>query len=87
MNACLILIDLQNDYFNGGNMELVEIEQATINARQLLQKFRDEDLPVIHIQHLSTRPDATFFLPNTPGVEINEMVSPQQGEIVVSKNQ
>ena len=86
MNACLIVVDLQNDYFAGGKMELVNIEQAAENAQQLLGKFRGNDMPIIHIQHVSARPGATFFLPNTKGVEIHEMVSPLKGENVVSKN-
>ena len=86
MNACLILVDLQNDYFVGGNMALANIKQAAENAQQLLGKFRNTGLPVIHIQHISARPGATFFLPHTKGVEINEMVSPITGEIVVKKN-
>ena len=85
MNACLILVDLQNDYFGGGNMELVNITQAAENAQQLLVKFRSKNLPIIHIQHISVHPGATFFLPNTKGVEINEMVSPIKGEKVLSK--
>lgn len=86
MNACLILIDLQNDYFVGGNMELVYIKQAAANAQQLLEKFRSKNLPIIHIQHISARPGATFFLPKTKGVEINEMVFPIIGEKVVNKS-
>nr|WP_319393927.1 cysteine hydrolase family protein [uncultured Desulfobacter sp.] len=86
MDACLILIDLQNDYFIGGNMELVNIGQAAENAQRLLKKFRDNNLPVIHIQHISTRPGATFFLPNTTGVQINKMVSPLGDERIVKKS-
>jgi nicotinamidase-related amidase len=86
MDACLILIDLQNDYFVGGAMELVGIHQAAENAQQLLEKFRSRKLPVIHIQHISNRPGPTFFLPDTKGVEINEMVSPLKGEKVVTKH-
>lgn len=86
MNTCLILIDLQNDYFAGGTMELCNIKNAVANARQLLKEFRDKHLPVIHVQHISTRPGATFFLPQTKGVEIHEMVSPLKGETVVRKN-
>ena len=86
MNACLIVVDLQNDYFVGGNMELVNINQASENAQQLLEHFRKRNLPIIHIQHVSSRPGATFFLPNTIGVEINRMVSPLDGEKVVKKN-
>ncbi len=86
MKNCLILVDFQNDYFPGGNMELVGIEAAAANARILLHEFRMAESPVIHIQHISARPGATFFLPETEGAKINRMVTPQDGEIVVVKN-
>ncbi len=86
MNDCLILVDLQNDYFPGGLMELVGIQAAAANARILLNEFRKSDSPIIHIQHISTRPGATFFLPGTDGVNTNQMVAPQGNEIVVVKN-
>ena len=33
MNNCLMLVDLQNDYFPGCDMELVGIEEAAANAQ------------------------------------------------------
>ncbi|MDD2335223.1 MAG: cysteine hydrolase family protein [Geobacteraceae bacterium] len=86
MNNCLILVDLQNDYFPGGNMELVGIEEAAANAQFLLNKFRAAKSPTIHIQHISAHPGATFFLPETYGVKIHQMVVPLENEIVVTKN-
>jgi nicotinamidase-related amidase len=86
MNSCLMVVDLQNDYFPGGRMPLVGIEDAAANARLLLDAFRKRHLPVIHIRHLSTRPDATFFLPGTDGAEINTVASPWEAETVVVKN-
>ena len=86
MNNCLILVDLQNDYFPGGNMELVGIINAAANAQILLNKFRKTKSAVIHIQHISNRPGATFFLPETDGANLNKMVTPQEDEIVVVKN-
>lgn len=41
MNDCLILIDLQNDYFAGGNMELVGTEKAAENAQLLYSDHVD----------------------------------------------
>jgi len=67
-------------------MELVGTDKAVENARKLLNKFRKEQLPIIHIRHLSTRPGATFFLPGTYGAEINELVAPLEGEEVIAKN-
>lgn len=86
MNKCLILIDLQNDYFPGGKMELVGIEEAAANARILLHEFRKTGSLVIHIRHISTRPDAAFFLPETYGAEINQIVVPLNNEIIIVKN-
>lgn len=86
MNNCLILIDLQNDYFPGGAMELVGIAEAAANARILLNTFRNTKSPVIHVQHISSRPGATFFLPDTHGAKINEMVAPTGTEPIVMKN-
>ena len=86
MNRALLLIDIQNDYFPGGAMELIGSPAAGAQARTLLQAFRRNALPVIHIQHLSTRPGAAFFLPHTKGVEIHSSVAPSQDEIVIQKN-
>ena len=82
----LLLIDIQNDYFPGGRMELFGSEAAGLNAGKLLDAFRKNNLPVFHIQHISTRPTATFFLPHTEGVNIHKSVTPLQGEAVIQKN-
>jgi nicotinamidase-related amidase len=86
MNNYLVLIDLQNDYFPGGAMELVGINEAAENARILLNDFRKTKLSVIHVQHISVYPGATFFLPETHGANINQMVSPIECEPLVIKN-
>ena len=86
MNRALLLIDIQNDYFLGGAMELAGSPAAGAQAGMLLQAFREKALPVIHLQHISTRPGAAFFLPHTRGVEIHASVAPSQDEIVIQKN-
>lgn len=86
MTRALILIDIQNDYFSGGAMALEGMEAAAANARLALDAFRDRGLPLVHIQHLSVRPGATFFVPNTPGAEISAAVKPAAGEPLVQKN-
>ena len=86
MNQALLLIDIQNDYFPDGAMELVGSLAALGGARRLLEHFRKGNRPVYHVQHLSTRPGATFFIPNTPGADIHQDLTPRQGETIVSKN-
>ncbi len=86
MTKGLIIVDVQNDYFPGGSMELVGMDEAASFCHKLLQAFRAERLPVFHIQHLSTRSGASFFVPDTQGCEIHDKVKPLAGEAHISKH-
>ncbi len=86
MTSALLLVDIQNDYFPRGRMELVGMEEATANAAALLQACRDAGWPVFFVRHLSTRPGATFFLPDTEGAEIHRAVTPLDDEEVIDKH-
>lgn len=86
MKTALILIDLQNDYFPGGAMELVGMTQAAALARELLAVCRQARRPIFHVQHFSQGKDATFFRPNTPGVEIHASLQPFPEEPVIQKH-
>ena len=82
----LLIIDIQNDYFPGGKMELEGADAAAKNAAHALRAFRGKSLPVFHVRHLSVRPGSTFFIPGTTGAEIHAAVTPEAGERVVEKN-
>jgi len=86
MSKTLVLIDLQKDYFPGGRMELAGADAAAAQAAGLLEAFRKRSLPVIHIQHISRRAGATFFLPGTAGADIHPSVQPRAGERIVVKH-
>lgn len=85
-SKALVIIDIQNDYFEGGKMSLVGSDQAADNAAKVLTYFRNKGLPVVHIQHISNREGAGFFLPETYGVEIHKSVKPISGEKVIEKH-
>lgn len=86
MKTALLIVDVQNDYFIGGKMELHNSSEAAIRTEKLLKLFRQKKLPVVFIQHISLRPGASFFLPDTPGAEINETVKPEPGEKIIIKH-
>ncbi len=86
MKQALILVDIQNDYFPGGKMELTGMENAAQKAQLLLQKFRDERSTIFHVQHISKRPGAAFFQAGTRGVEIHESLAPETGEKIITKH-
>ena len=82
----LLVIDIQNDYFPGGAMELEGADAAGAKAGEAIQKFRSRGLPVIHVRHLSVRPGSTFFLAGTKGAEIHPSVSSRENELVIEKS-
>jgi nicotinamidase-related amidase len=86
MKPTLLIIDIQNDYFKGGKMELVEMDIAAENAQKLIFYFRKNNLPIVFIQHLTTKPNASFFIPGTSGAEIHKSVRPLENETVIIKN-
>src|SRR5262249_25237014 len=85
MARALVVIDIQNDYFPGGKMELVGSDAAAAQARALLDRFRASGEPLFHVQHLWDEPDAPFFAPGTEGFEIHEAVRPLDGERLIVK--
>ena len=82
----LLIIDVQNDYFEGGKSELYNSKVALQNIEKVLMIFRQRNLPVIHVQHINTREGATFFLPNTDGVLIHKNITPLESEYIVTKH-
>jgi len=84
--TALVLIDIQNDYFEEGANPLSDSFEASLNAKKILEYFRSNNLPVIHIQHISARPGSTFFLPGTKGADIHPNVKPLENEKVIVKH-
>lgn len=86
MKNALLVIDIQNDYFPGGRMELVRPLEAAKKAFELLQCFREHRQYHVHVQHVSTRTGATFFLPGDRGADIHDAVAHFEGEPLVLKH-
>ncbi|MCD2442529.1 cysteine hydrolase [Agromyces sp. SYSU K20354] len=85
MTRLLLVIDIQQDYFPGGAHPLVGPDAVAAAAARLLSAFRSAGEPVIHVVHVWDAPDAAFFRPGTPGVEIHPLVAPEGDESVVVK--
>ncbi|AOZ90939.1 cysteine hydrolase family protein [Paenibacillus crassostreae] len=87
MSTALIIVDIQNDYFPNGKMELSNPEKAAVNAAKVLEWFRQNYKDnIFHIQHIASDPGSGFFLPDTEGVEIHETVLPLEHETIINKH-
>ena len=67
-------------------MELYNMEAASENAALLLSLFRNRNWPLVHIQHIALKADASFFVHGSIGAEIHISVLPLKDECVVQKN-
>jgi nicotinamidase-related amidase len=86
MKTALLLINIQNDFFPGGKMELEGTVEAAKKANELLQCFRDHGMPTVHVQHISREPDAAFFISGDRGTDINDITAHYEGEPLVQKH-
>ncbi len=82
----LIVVDIQNDYFPGGDWELSGMNTAADNAAKVVDCARESGDLVIHVRHEFPTNDAPFFRPGSKGAEINVKVQPAANEQVVVKN-
>jgi len=82
----LILIDIQKGFDNieywGGQRNNPNAEE---NASELLQLWRENRLPVFHVQHCSRDPKSLLHASNT-GNAFKHVVKPIAGEPVIKKN-
>ena len=74
--TALLIIDIQDFYFPGGKVPLVEPEAAAKNAAKVLAAFRAAGKPVVHVRH-------DF----QPGGSIHASVAPIEGEKVFTKTE
>ena len=82
----LILVDIQIGFtqiaYWGGQRNNPEAE---LRAGELLRIWRDNGLPLFHIQHCSTNPVSPLHEINA-GNQFSELVAPGDGEPVIKKN-
>ncbi|MFD1193064.1 cysteine hydrolase family protein [Seohaeicola saemankumensis] len=85
MKNALILVDIQNDYFEGGKWPVAKMAEVGRNAARLLADARSKGEMVIHVHH-EMPAGGPFFVTGTQGAAINQVVAPQDGEATVLKH-
>jgi len=87
LKTALLIIDIQNDFFPGGKHPLVKPLEAAQRAYMILQCFREQGGYHVHIQHVSKKPDATFFISGDRGTDIHDSIAHFEGEPIVYKHE
>lgn len=83
----LIVIDIQNDYFDGGNYPQWNTEDTLSKIENAVAKAQLKSIPIILVQHVAdvSRGTAPFFNKGTMGVDIHPRIlaAAPQAEVVV----
>lgn len=78
----LIVIDVQNDYFEGGAFPLWNPQQALAATEKAIRAARAQGIPVVLVQHVMDQP-GPFFNAETDGAKIHERVLAAAGDAPV----
>lgn len=78
----LIVIDVQNDYFEGGAFTLWNAEQALAATEKAIRAALNMGIPVVCIQHIAKGP-SPLFVAETEGVKIHDRVRAAAGDAPV----
>ncbi len=84
--TALVIVDIQNFYFEGGRIPLERPLEASATARAVLDRFRSLRWPVIHVQHLPKGVEAPDPNMADPAYRIHPSVAPLPGETVIGKH-
>ena len=74
--TALLIIDVQEFYFPGGQVPLNNPEKTSLEIKKVLNAFRNKSMEVIHIRHNASK-----------NANIHNNVSPTEGEKVITKNE
>lgn len=76
IKTALLIVDIQDFYFPGNGPGLVNAEAASLNAREILEIFREKNQLVVHVRHKSDQ-----------GFAIHKNVEPLSEEKVITKEE
>ncbi len=85
MSKALVVIDVQNDYFAGGQLPLWNAEATLDRVEAAVQQARAHGIPVVLVQHLADPANgiAPFFNRGTEGAEVHPRLRAAAGSAPV----
>jgi nicotinamidase-related amidase len=74
MSKTLLVIDVQNDYFAGGQFPLWNTDEVLETITRAIVRARAKDLPVVLVRHETPGVAGPFFHEGTRGAEIHSRI-------------
>lgn len=89
MSKVLLVVNLQNDYFAGGDYPLWHVEEVAGRIASVIEKANDKHIPVIFLQHLEdgSTPCIPFFKEGSKGGELYQPLFEKASHPLIIKKQ
>jgi nicotinamidase-related amidase len=84
-DTALVVVDIQNFYFEQGLVPLTGSVEAEAQASRVLNAFRAKRLPIIHVRHVPASVAIVDGEPTDPQYRIRAAMIPVAGEKIISK--
>jgi len=82
MKAALLVIDIQNDFFNISQACSDSLRSAIMYANAAIALFRKKNLPIVIVQHKS---EEEGLVPGKPGFDVPDSVKAEAGDLRIVK--
>ncbi|ANS76207.1 hypothetical protein AWM70_17805 [Paenibacillus yonginensis] len=86
MNKAVIVIDVQEAFFENPSCLLHEKEQLVRNINALIEQARSQDVPVVFIQHTEYENADDEFLVDTPDWQLHHGLNRLDSDPVIRKS-
>ena len=82
MKPALLVIDVQKDFFEGGDVQRKSLKDAVWGINQVVKLFRGLNLPVVYVQHMN---EAEDLKPGNPGFDLPDEFDVRPEDIRITK--
>lgn len=86
MKRALLVIDVQREYFEGGQLPVTHPQDHFRNILKAMDSAKEAGVPVVVVQHTFPQPEMPFFQKGTPGWELHPDVASRPRDHWIEKN-
>lgn len=86
MKRALILIDVQNEYFDGGSLPISYPPHSFENIKTAISEAQKADVMVVFVQHTSLKKDAGAFVRGSYMWELHDEIKSLKHDLYIEKN-
>ena len=86
MKRALIVVDVQNEYFEGGALPITYPHNSFEQIKKAIAVAQEKEILVVYVQHTAIRENATSFVRNSAMWEFHDDIKAITPDLYIEKN-